>query len=97
MIEPVAIYELAGYLPGIADAPTELTVSQETLTQFEKWQVVYDTYLSRDWPGLITATSEYGDQYPEDPLAIIYAERTVLILGDPPGPDWNGVQAFTSK
>ncbi|MBT4710056.1 MAG: adenylate/guanylate cyclase domain-containing protein [Alphaproteobacteria bacterium] len=97
VIEPVAIYELAGYLPGVAKAPDGLTVSQETITKFEKWQVVYDTYLFRDWQALITATSEYGDQYPEDPLAMIYAERAVLILGDPPGPDWNGVQAFASK
>jgi len=54
-------------------------------------------HLSRDWPALIEATSKYGDQYPEDPLAIIYAERAALISGDPPEPDWNGVQAFASK
>jgi hypothetical protein len=58
---------------------------------------VYDTYLSRDWEALIVATSEYGDRYPEDPLASIYVERAVLLIGDPPGPDWNGVEAFATK
>jgi adenylate cyclase len=86
--EAVAIYELIDQKDGLDEAGRRL---------IEVFETGLRKYRDRDFEGAEKEFQKGLDLLPGDGPSTLYLKRTREFLQNPPGPEWDGVTAFTTK
>lgn len=94
---PTRIYELRGALPAEPGLPPALCATESERAWCARWEQAYDAYLTRAWDDAFEAFCALAAEWPDDPVAGVYVERTARYRRAPPGPEWAGVEAYLTK
>lgn len=90
---PVKVYELLGT---VCDIP-ELAACDLRCAHVEVWEQAQAAYMGRRFDEAARLFAQVAEREPEDGLAFLMAEKALGYQADPPGPDWDGVDAFEIK
>lgn len=86
--EPVDIFEPIGI---------EGQVDNKVMDEIKVWHKVLRAYRAQKWDEAEMDLFNVQRMSPECKLYQLYFERIKQCRADPPGPDWDGVTAFTTK
>ncbi|MFM9438035.1 adenylate cyclase [Janthinobacterium sp. CG_23.3] len=87
-LEPVAIFEPL--------LPAE-QAGAALLAELERWRRALALVRAQQWDGAAELVGELARDRPDVALYRLYAERIARYRVEPPGVDWDGVTAFTTK
>ena len=88
-LEPVTIFEVAGYMKGAARAAFQDSIGDH--------QAGLEAYRTQQWDRAEAAFRAVLERRGKDVTADLYLERIAMLRENPPPADWDGVWTMTEK
>ena len=74
--QPINVYELCAALEG----PDTIRASEEQLSLCRRWENIYTLHAAKNWSHANAALQDFIADFPDDPVAKVYAERYRTLL-----------------
>lgn len=97
VLTPMTVFELIGLDRTLPDMPGIPAVKDDIRSSVDEWNEIFETYLGRDWQESSDRMTDFLERHPGDKVAEFYLDRAEQYGENPPEPDWNGAEEFSSK
>lgn len=97
VLTPLTIFELVGLDRNLPDMPGIPPVKEDVRDFVAEWNAIFEIYVGRQWQDCCDRMTDFLDRHPDDLVAKFYLERVEAYLENPPPPEWNGAEEFSSK